>query len=260
MLCVLILAGNVAAARAEGFAPVEGPWVGTTSHGQPVSFEVTGGNVVDAHFRFDWGECGTHEDRYPNTDPIDAGGHWSYLDPSASATIEGTFVAPDRLEGAVVTAERHTPSCFASRDTFVAAPGEAPPQAFAVQNANTLHIAKRPSRIILRPDTLTFSSLRWQSFGGRVAYARGTAFIRRGKTAWRPRATVRLSSLIKDGPGTRIYSTMRWVLHGAIPHGFARRGLQDFSSPSVSIQAARRWRRDFCRTSAGCAGRSAFGR
>ncbi len=126
--------------------------MGSTSVGLPVSFEVREGNVLNAHFGFKWGFCGSYESHLPNVDPIDANGHWSFLD-SRGQTIEGTFVAPDRVEGAVVAVERELPGCPRTEATFVAVPGEVPPyvklQVFAVQNANTGHISRRPSEIVL---------------------------------------------------------------------------------------------------------------
>lgn len=230
LLCALGLAGGVTSAGAEGVVPIEGPWVGTTSANLPVSFEVKGSDVLNAHFRFKWGFCGTYESHLPNTDPIDANGHWSFLD-SRGQTIEGTFVAPDRVEGTVVAVERELPGCPHTQATFVAAPGEIPPfakpQAFAVQNANNGHLARRPREIILgKHGSFSFYDLEWQSFGGLKAHATGKAFIRRDKRVWRPRAKVRLSFEIEDGPDKRIYSTVRWVLRGPVPPGFARHGFQ----------------------------------
>ncbi len=230
MLCAMALTVGVTSAGAEGVVPIEGTWVGTTSAKLPVSFEVMEGDVRNAHFRFSWGFCGTYESHLPNTDPIDAGGHWSFLD-TRGQTIEGTFVAPDRLEGTVVAVERELPGCPRTQATFVAAPGEIPPfvkpRAFAVQNAITGHLARRPHRIILgRHGSFSFRGLRWQSFGGLRAHATGSAAIRRGKRIWRPRAQVRLSFEVEYGPDKRVYSTVRWALRGPIPPGFARHGLQ----------------------------------
>jgi hypothetical protein len=230
MLCQLALACSASVVKAEGIVPVEGGWVATTSAGLPVSFEVKEGNVLNAHFRFNWGFCGTYESHLPNTDPIDANGHWSFLD-SRGQTIEGTFVAPDRVEGTVVAVERELPGCPHTQATFVAAPGEVPPyvkpQVFAVQNANTGHISRRPSEIVLgKHGSLSFHGLKWRSFGARKAYAIGKAAIRKGKQEWNPRASVRLSSLIEDGPDRRIYSVVRYVLHGSVPRGFAHRGFR----------------------------------
>ncbi|HSS03577.1 MAG TPA: hypothetical protein VLK89_00115 [Solirubrobacterales bacterium] len=229
-LCLLFLACSVSGAKAEGIVPVEGGWMATTSVGLPVSFEVKEGNVLNAHFRFKWGFCGTYESHLPNTDPIDADGHWSFED-SRGQTIEGTFVAPDRVEGTVVAVERELPGCPHTRATFVAAPGEVPPsakpQVFAVQNANTGHIARRPSEIVLgKHGSFSFHGLKWQGFGAPKAHATGRAEIRRGKQEWNPRASVRLSFLVEDGPDRRIYSVVRYVLHGPVPRGFERHGFR----------------------------------
>lgn len=229
-LCLFVFACSASVVKAEGIVPVEGGWMGTTSVGLPVSFEVKEGNVLNAHFRFNWGFCGTYESHLPNTDPIDANGHWSFLD-SRGQTIEGTFVAPDRVEGTVVAVERQLPGCPRTQATFVAAPGEAPPyvkpQVFAVQNAKTGHISRRSSEIVLgKHGSFSFHGLRWRSFGCRKAYATGTAEIRKGKQEWNPRASVWLSFLVEDGPDKRIYSIVRYVLHGPVPRGFDLRGFR----------------------------------
>jgi hypothetical protein len=218
----------VSVVRAEGVVPVEGGWAGTTSVGLPVSFEVKGDDVLNAHFGFKWGFCGSYESHLPNVDPIDAGGHWSFLD-ARGQTIEGTFVAPDRVEGTVVTVERELPGCPHTLATFVAAPGEVPPepQVFAVQNANTGHLARRPGEIVLgKHGSLSFYGLGWRGFGARTAYAIGKAEIRRGRREWNPRASLWLSALIEDGPGRQVYSKVRYVLHGPVPRGFPRHGFR----------------------------------
>lgn len=229
--CLLFLSCGGAGARAEGIVPVEGGWVATTSDGLPVSFEVREGNVLNAHFRFDWGFCGVYESHLPNIDPIDADGHWSFED-SRGQTIEATFVAPDRAEGTVVAVERTLPGCPRTEATFVAAPGEIPPEVKpkvrAVRNANTGRTAKRPRKIVLgKHGSFTFYGLRWKSFGGPRARAFGKAEIREGKHTWRPRASVRLGSLIYEGPDERVYSVVRYVLHGPVPPGFGHRGFRE---------------------------------
>ncbi len=231
-LGLLALAGDASIVKAEGIVPVEGGWVATTSAGLPVSFEVREGDVLNAHFRFSWGFCGTYESHVPNTDPIDANGHWSFLDPRGQ-TIEATFVAPDKAEGTVVAVERELPGCPRTQATFVAAPGEVPPyvkpQVFAVQNVNTGHISRRPSEIVLglgKHGSFSLRGLKWRSFGARKAHAAGRAEIRKGKREWDPRASVRLSFLVEDGPDKRIYSVVRYVLRGSVPRGFHHRGFR----------------------------------
>jgi hypothetical protein len=233
MVSMLALACGASAGKAEGIVPVEGGWVATTSAGLPVSFVVREGNVLNAHFGFSWGFCGSYESHLPNTDPIDANGHWSFLD-TRGQTIEATFVASDKAEGTVVAAERELPGCPRTEAGFVAAPGEIPPfvkpEVFAVQNAKTGHIARRPHEIVLglgKHGSLSFHGLRWRSFGERKAYATGRAEIREGGRKWRPRASLRLSSQIEDGPDKRIYSVLRYVLRGPVPLGFARRGFRE---------------------------------
>ena len=231
--CLLVLAGGGSVAAADGIVPLEGGWVATTSAGLPVSFEVREGNVLNAHFRFSWGFCGTYESHLPNIDPIDAGGHWSFLD-TRGQTIEATFVAPDRAEGTVVAVERQLPGCPSTEAGFVAAPGEIPPylkpQVFAVQNAKTGHLARRPHAVVLglgKRGSLSLHGLRWRSFGGRKAYATGRAQIRIGQQKWSPRASLRLSFPIEHGPDKRIYSVVRYVLRGPLPPGLARHGLRE---------------------------------
>jgi hypothetical protein len=223
MLCLLALICGTSVVKAQGAIPVEGGWVATTSAGLPVSFEVKEGNVLNAHFRFNWGFCGNFESRLSNTNPIDATGHWSFQDPRGQ-TIEATFVAPDRAEGSVVAVERQLPGCPATQATFVAAPGEIPPyvepEVFAVQNKNTGRLSKRPHDIVLRKDrSFSFHALKWQTFGARIARATGKAEIHRENKVWSPQASLRLSSLVEAGPGKRIYSVMHYVLHGPLPRG-----------------------------------------
>jgi hypothetical protein len=231
--CLLVLAGGAPVARAEGVVPVEGGWVATTSAGLPVSFVVQGGDVLNAHFGFKWGFCGSYESHLPNTDPIDANGHWSFLD-TRGQTIEATFVAPDRAEGTVVAAERELPGCPRTEATFVAAPGEIPPfvkpEVFAVRNAKTGRIAQRPHEIVLglgKRGSLVFHGLKWRSFGERRAYATGRAEIREGTQRWHPRASLRLSSQIEYGSDKRVYSIIRYALQGPVPRGFARHNFRE---------------------------------
>jgi hypothetical protein len=86
---------------------------------------------------------------------------------------------------------------------------------------------RRPSEIVLgKHGSFSFYGLEWRSFGARNAYAIGRAAIRKGKQEWNPRASVRLSFLIEDGPDRGIYSIVRYVLHGSVPRGFDRHGFR----------------------------------
>jgi hypothetical protein len=222
--CAAISASTAAAA----IVPVEGPWSATTSAGLPVSFEVNGGIVYNAHFGFKWGFCGSYESHNPNVDPIDAGGHWSYLD-TRGQTIDATFVAPDRVEGTVVAQERELPGCPATRATFVATPGQAPPEpetkAYVVDNLATGHRAAEPGEIVIGAHrSFGFRELRWRDFGDSKPVAHGRAFIRRGGRVWRPGVTVRLRHLVEQRPGVGLYATLIYELRDPVPPGFAHRG------------------------------------
>jgi hypothetical protein len=239
----LVCAGGSAAA--EAVVPVEGPWTGTTSVGLPVHFEVEGDNVLDATFGFHWGECGNFTSREPNTDPIDPEGHWSFDAPEGQ-TIEGSFIAPDRVEGRVVTVERTTPGCPETHAGFVAVPGEIPPptapQIYAVQNVITGYKERSPTWIFLgRGGSFLIGTLTWQDFGKSVAHATGEAGIRRFKREWSPKAVVTLSRPIPDGAGRDIYSRLRFSLHGSVPPRFPHKGWFKFDRHGVVASSDSRW-------------------
>ncbi|MGB7589200.1 MAG: hypothetical protein WBM00_10885 [Solirubrobacterales bacterium] len=141
--CVLVLAGAAPAAGAEDVAPIEGKWHATTSAGLPISFEVSGGQLINARFRFRWGFCGSFESAIRAGVPIEPNGHWKYVDPRGPFA-EGAFVASDRAEGTVVAPSRELPGCPETKATFVAAPGEAPferAKAVVRDNVRTRHFS-----------------------------------------------------------------------------------------------------------------------
>jgi hypothetical protein len=229
MAACAVLTGTAAA---DTIVPVEGPWSATTSAGLPVSFEVHGAVVYNAHFGFKWGFCGSYESHNPNVDPIDAAGHWSYLD-TRGQTIEATFVAPDRVEGTVVAQERELPGCPATRATFVATPGAAPPapkpKVLILSNAYTGAYGSSPSEIVLHrrlSSSLSFRELVWHGFGDDNARARGRALIKRGKRVWRPRVSLRAGQLTRHGTNRRIYIELAYTLTGPVPADFPRRGVE----------------------------------
>jgi hypothetical protein len=243
--CALVAIGAAANAGAEAPVPVEGPWSGVTSIGLPVNFRVEGGNVVDAHFGFNWGYCGNFNSHDQNTDPIDPEGHWSFDAPEGQA-IEGTFVAPDRVEGTVTAVSRMTPGCPATRATFVAVLGEVPPpapvQIYAVQNVNTGHQERKPVRIFLgRGSSFLIRTLRWENFGKSIAHATGEAEIQRFKRERSPLATVTLSRLVSDGPGKKVYSLLRFTLRGGVPPGYPRKGWFKFDRHGLVSSSDGRW-------------------
>jgi hypothetical protein len=230
--CALVLACTASAAGAEGVVPVEGKWHATTSAGLPISFEVSGGKLLNARFRFRWGFCGSFESAIKTGVPIEPNGHWKYVD-SRGPFAEGTFVAPDRAEGTVVAPSRELPGCPETKATFVATPGEAPferAEAVVRNNVRTRHFSASPRTMILSRDGhFRLYSLRWHSFGEPVARATGRAFLRRGcpgcpdREVTRPHVSVFLSNLTQQGD-YRVYLHLRYTIHGRVPRGFAHHG------------------------------------
>jgi hypothetical protein len=232
LACVLVLLLAAAAVRADGIAPIEGKWHATTSADLPLSFEVGGGQVLNARFRFRWGFCGSFESAIKGSVPIEPNGHWKYAD-SRGPFVEGTFVAPDRAEGIVVAPSRQLPSCPETKATFVATPGEAPferAKAVVRSNVRTRRLAASPRTIVLSRDgRLRLYSLHWQDFGEPVARATGRALLRRacrhcrGHEVTRPHVSVLLDNLTQQGD-FRVYLHLRYTIHGPAPRGFAHHG------------------------------------
>lgn len=234
LLSALALVCCAASVRAEGAVPVEGRWTGRTSAALPVSFEVKEGQIVEARFRFHWGYCGTFESalgmRSVET-TIDANGHWKYID-SRGPFMEGTFVAPDRVEGAVIAPPRSFPSCPSSEATFQAVPGELPPPGeagvLAVRSVVSGALARRPHKVDPEEgNQFYFYAIQWQSFGGPVARATARAYTRGccgpNEEVKRPRATLRLTHLTRRGDN-RVYARLHYVLHGPLVPYPERRG------------------------------------
>jgi hypothetical protein len=231
LICVLVLGCGVATADAD-VVPVAGPWHATTSARLPISFEVSGNQLVNVRFRFRWGFCGSFESATGGSVPIEPSGHWKYAD-SRGPFAEGTFVAADRAEGTVTAPSRMLPGCPETKATFVAEPGEAPfEQAEAVVRADvrSRHLAYAPKSMGLKRDgSLRLYDLRWSGFGEPTAHASGRAYLRRGcsgcrdKEVRRPRVTLLLNELTQQGD-YRVYLHIRYDFHGPIPRGFARHG------------------------------------
>lgn len=230
--CVLAFACAAPATGAEGVVPVEGKWHATTSAGLPIAFEVSGGQLLNARFRFRWGFCGTFESAIKAGVPIEPNGHWKYVD-SRGPLAEGTFVAPDRAEGMVVAPSRQLPGCPETKATFVATPGEAPferAEAVVLDNVRTRHFSASPRTMVLASDGhFRLYSLRWDDFGESVASATGRAFLRRGcrgcphREVTRPHVSVYLNNLTQQGD-YRVYLHLRYTIHGPLPRGFAGHG------------------------------------
>ncbi|HEX6687154.1 MAG TPA: hypothetical protein VF085_00650 [Solirubrobacterales bacterium] len=227
--CVLAFTCTAPVARAEGVVPVEGKWHATTSAGLPISFEVSGDQLLNARFRFRWGFCGSFESALRGAVPIEPSGHWKYTD-SRGPFAEGAFVAPDRAEGTVVAPSRQLPGCPETKATFVATPGEAPferAEAVVRSNVRTGHLFASPRTMILARDGhFRLYSLQWHSFGEPVAHATGRAFLRRGcrdREVTRPHVSIFLNNLTQQGE-YRVYLHLHYTIHGPVPRGFPQHG------------------------------------
>jgi hypothetical protein len=233
---VLALTAGATGAPAD-VTPAEGPWHATTADGLPVAFEVSGGQVVNPHFRFRWGFCGSFEQGPTGSAAIEQpSAHWKYVGTNGPF-VEATFVAPDRAEGVVIAPERSLPSCPETKATFVAEPGAVPfPQAPAVvlTNPKTRKLVTEPRKMLMKRDgSFRFYGLHWRDFGAPTATATGRAFLRSGcrrcrdKVVRRPRVTLVLTELTQQG-NARVYLEAEWVFHGSVPPGFRQRGERFF--------------------------------
>jgi hypothetical protein len=234
-----------ALARAEVPVPTQGPWSGITSVGLPVHFTVEGSTVVAARFGFHWGFCGDFEGEAPGPATIDPEGHWSLAD-SRGAAIEGTVVAPDRIEGAVDAVERMLPGCPSTHATFFAVPGETPPpvppQFYAVMNTESGFQIRLPELIYLgRQGSLALIHLQWTGWGEPVAHAVGEAEVRQHKREYSLGAKATLSRPIADGPHRRLYSYLRFTLTGPRPPRYPRTGWFKFDRHGVVSASDGRW-------------------
>jgi hypothetical protein len=228
LVCGVVLgcAALTASAGAEAIVPVEGPWHATTSAGLPVGFEVEGGQVAGAQFRFKWGFCGTYASHPIATVPIDPAGHWKAED-GAGPYIEATFTAPDRAEGTVVAPSRMLPGCPETQAKFTAEPGPAPfkePEAVVLAVVGKHRYVHAPKTMVIKRDgSMRFEKLRWHGWGSEVTHATGRAFIATGHVIRRPRVSVTLEELVEGGE-QKVYLVLRYVLHGPVPPGFRHKG------------------------------------
>jgi prolipoprotein diacylglyceryl transferase len=187
----LLLAGGVLAlsacaggcsdsARAAGVVPREGSWAGETTAGLPVDFGVLGGRVLNPRFKFSWGFCGTYELHAARASlEIDAGDHWALQDPRGQ-TLEGTFVAPDRLEGKVISLERELPGCPRTEATFTAVPVPPNPESLPAARAG---IEALPYEIHLREARGVKNTLIGKVLGSRGESFRFFLFVNRDAAA-----------------------------------------------------------------------------
>jgi hypothetical protein len=229
--CMLALGIGASSARAAAVTPVEGIWHATTSAGLPVTFEVSGSQILNPHFRYRWGFCGSVDSEpFILPTPIEADGHWRHEE-GRGAWVEATFTAPDRAEGSVNTPGRMTPSCPATHATFVAEPGPPPPppKTFVVDDVRSGHLAEEPRRMVLAGGRVRIFELdEWFEYGEPRPIAGGRALLRRCRhcpnpEVRRPKAFIYLSHLTARN-GYRVYERIRWVFRGAVPRGFAHHG------------------------------------
>jgi hypothetical protein len=122
LLTLIALAGSAELAQAEGIEPVEGGWKGKTSQGLPVYFGVREGRVINTRYRFHWGFCGTYGSHMKSANlEVNSSGGW-IIEDSRGSSFEGTFTAPDTVEGTVNVVERELPGCPRVTAPFVAHP------------------------------------------------------------------------------------------------------------------------------------------
>jgi hypothetical protein len=122
LLCGLVLTTGVGLARAERIEPVEGGWKGETRQGLPVYFGVRNGRVINTRYHFRWGFCGTYGNHLKGANlEIDPSGRW-IIDDTRGSSLEGTFVAPNLVEGTVSVVARELPGCPKVVAPFTASP------------------------------------------------------------------------------------------------------------------------------------------
>lgn len=233
LVLVGTLAGTAGDAAAADVVPVEGHWAGTTAAGFGVAFEVRGGQVVEAHYRFRWGECLIAVGLGLEPATIEPGGHWLAPDPRGP-WIEGDFVAADRVEGTVDSPHRSVPSCPRTETAFVARPSKLSvwQAEYAVPvEVGTDRVSTSPLHMQLAEDgSFGLYKLEWEGFGTPVARATGRAVLRRGcarcdgAEVRRPHVSIRLEHPVPTGLGPRTYRRLFYAFEGAIPRGFQRQG------------------------------------
>lgn len=228
---LLALGVGAASTRAEGVVPIEGIWHANTSDGLPVTFEVSGGQVINPHFRYLWGFCGSVDSEpFILPIPIEADGHWKHEE-GRGPWIEATFTGPNRAEGSVNTPSRMTPSCGATHAAFVAQPGPQPPppRNLVVDDVRSGHLAEEPRRMVLAGGRVRIFELDdWFEYGEPEPIAAGRALLRRCRhcahpEVRRPKAFVYLSRRTPRND-YRVYERIRWFFRGAVPRGFAHHG------------------------------------
>lgn len=122
----LALASIAAApAGAEAVDPVAGAWKGKTKQSFPVYFRVAGDRTV-TNIRFSYREsvCGKQSPHDPTTVlSIDGAAHFGGAIYSGRLEFEGTFAAPNRVQGKLIALETTgLPGCLRQVVGFTAQP------------------------------------------------------------------------------------------------------------------------------------------
>jgi hypothetical protein len=103
-LCALLL--MVGMGSAAGLAPEEGGWKGKTKQGFYIYFGVGEGAVKNVRLTFREVVCGKQSVHLPESRlAIDEAGHFAGALVPNRLEFEGTFVAPDRVSGKIVSLE-----------------------------------------------------------------------------------------------------------------------------------------------------------
>ena len=124
LLCVLVMAAATGIARAGALDPAEGAWKGKTSQGYAIYFGVEGGAVSNVRLTIRDPICGKNElHRRSANLSIDESGDFSGVLIPNRVEIEGTFVAPERAKGTIVSLETTgLPGCLRRVAQFSARP------------------------------------------------------------------------------------------------------------------------------------------
>jgi hypothetical protein len=124
LLCALALATGAGIARAEVLDPAEGAWKGKTSQGYPIYFGVEAGAVRNVRLTIRDPICGKNElHRRGANLSIDESGDFSGVLVPNRVEIEGTFSAPERAKGTIVSLETTgLPGCLRKVAQFSARP------------------------------------------------------------------------------------------------------------------------------------------
>lgn len=124
-MCALALMTGPGVAGAAGIEPVESGWKGKSEQGYPIYFGVSAGKVFNVRLSYSEFICGkTSVHKRASRLEIDEAGHFAGTVLPKSVELEGSFVAPNRIEGTIIVLEnRFEPHCDARQEVpFTAHP------------------------------------------------------------------------------------------------------------------------------------------